>query len=56
MDITRIEDAKVVLNDITSKTPIVHATKIHDNYGSKLRIYREQVLLSCVEHIINYQN
>lgn len=35
MDITRIEDAKVVLNDITSKTPIVHATKIHDNLWIK---------------------
>lgn len=35
MDITRIKDAEVVLNDITSKTPIVHATKIHDNLWIK---------------------
>lgn len=35
MDVTRIEDAKVVLNDITSKTPIVHATKIHDSLWIK---------------------
>ena len=35
MKIAKIEDAKRVLEPIISKTPLVHATKIHDNLWIK---------------------
>ena len=35
MKIAKIEDAKRVLEPLISKTPLVHATKIHDNLWIK---------------------
>ena len=35
MQISDIYDAKEVLKDVISKTPIVHATKIHENLWIK---------------------
>lgn len=35
MEFAKIEDAKRVLEDIVSKTPVVHASKIHDNLWIK---------------------
>lgn len=35
MDISKIYDARDVVKDVISKTPLVHATKIHDNLWIK---------------------
>lgn len=41
MDITNIKNAKLVLADIVSKTPLVHASKIHDNLWIKAESLQE---------------
>ena len=35
MDISNIYDAKEVLKDVISKTPLVHADKLHENLWIK---------------------
>ena len=35
MDISNIYDAKEVLKDVISKTPLVHADKLHENFWIK---------------------
>ena len=53
MDISNIYDAKEVLKDVISKTPLVHADKLHENLWIKAEICREPVPLSCVELTIS---